>query len=1657
MKKKKHRAGRIILRTILIILAVLIVLPALLYLPPVQNFARNQLENYAAENLGMRLTVERIRLGFPLRLGVRGAMAVLPEGDTLFRVGNLQVDAAVWPLLRGEVLARNFALEKAAVHLRDTATGLELKAGLGKLSLPTVRAQLKKQTAEIPDIVLSDADVFFIPPAPAPDTAAQDTVPLRWVIDVGNLAVSNVAFAMQSAVADTSRTAIAVRLPEGAVSGARVALENMAVGVASVRLSEGEAAFSTAPFTEKLPTVNLNDTVPMRQRPVPIDPARIRIGALDAGIDSLYYQGSTIRATVRELALREQSGLVLRHTEGRVAMDSVQARLEGFRLQTLRSSLSADALVGMTITEMAPATPVELKLSASLDATEILRLLPAAATPQTDAPPAALARPGGEAPSLADVLAGKTVILGTQIKGQLGDLQIDDLGASMPGNFNLSLSGGLRSVTDPSRMEGQLRLNGNLQELAFLKGMLPDTALRRRIAIPNHMLLQGNVRLTPGTYAPDIRLTVGEGFLAVKGRFSPETQRYGAEITAGAFPLCRFLPADSLGPLDLTLKAAGRGFDLMSANTAADLSLAIDRFGYNGYDYRDITLKAGLHAQRVKGELRSDSEALKLRFDIGGLLSAQRYEAGLKGRIERADLYRMRLTADTLAAALSLDLTASMVPGADPAGAVRRGTPADSIAAFTLNAALDTVRIELPGWTGNFRNAALEASSGRDGMHAGVRSGDIALDFDTRAPLDSLLGAAARLGETLPEQLRRLDLDMAGVGEQLPPLQLKAAAGRNNILHNFLAARGVDFSHIGLDAGVSPDQSFNADFTVNRLVTGGIRMDTITARLDQQGHRLGYALRLANAPGNLDNVGMICLSGEVVHNGMTLRAVQQDRAGETGFDFGLKADLSDSVARVTMSPLDPTLGFERWTVNPGNYISYDFAREEARADLNVSNGSRHFILKYAQWPGQGTGGIRIDIAGIDIGKTLSLFPGAPPVAGLFNTDLMVAFHEGSLAAEGSVGADSLFYNGRRVGDIGLDVNYRMDAAANHRGALKMRIDKQEVLTADGHYYTAPAGIAAGTQPGDSVSTALPAPSADPMQLTLRIPSLPLAVANAFLPEDTGELSGSLEADMTLAGSPEKFTANGGLQFKGAAFDVAMIGTKFTLSEERIPIESNLVSFNGFSIRGPKGNPLTVNGTIDMKDFSAIMADLAVNASNFQAVDVKRNSNSLVYGTAIVDLNATVRGPLDQLAVRGNLGLLYGTNVVYTMRDSSLELKNEQQDLVTFVSFLDSTAMNDAARARVVRNSGMDMLVNVSINDGVRASLYLSADGSNRVDLVGGGDLTYTMNRLGDTRLTGRYTLTGGTVLYNPPVISQKEFAINDGSYVEWNGDLADPYLDITATEALRTSVTTEESGTPRQVTFDIMILIRNKLDDLSITFDLAAPQDLSIQNQLTSLTAEQRSTQAMNMLIYNTYTGPGTVAKGNTSNPLNSFIEKELNSWARNNLKGVDLSFGIDSYDQMTESGESTRTDYSYRLSKNFFNNRVRAVIGGSVSTGGDPGTEMTDNLVNDISLEYMLNDRQNMYLKLFRFIGYESILEGEIVSTGIGFVISKKLYRLSDLFRFRASSDARVQMLQQKSERRSQILEKQEREREDAADGAADAQPAGNAPARGEENKTDE
>ena len=371
-----------------------------------------------------------------------------------------------------------------------------------------------------------------------------------------------------------------------------------------------------------------------------------------------------------------------------------------------------------------------------------------------------------------------------------------------------------------------------------------------------------------------------------------------------------------------------------------------------------------------------------------------------------------------------------------------------------------------------------------------------------------------------------------------------------------------------------------------------------------------------------------------------------------------------------------------------------------------------------------------------------------------------------------------------------------------------------------------------------------------------------------------------------------------------------------------------------------------------------------------------------------------------LNVDAKLGILAGTNVTYVIPDATNAIANRSNsDMVKFVSFADSAAV---VVADSLANTGMAMFLDAQLNieNGSTISVDLSSDGKNKVQLQPNGQLNYTMTPLSDGRLIGRLNIDGGFVRYSqPPIISEKIFNFQNGSYVSFTGDMMNPGLNIHAVDVLKANVT-QTGQNSRLVNFDVSLAVTGSLNQMNVAFDLSTNDDMTVANELESMTPEQRANQAMNMLLYNVYTGPGTKASASLSgNPLFSFLESQVNSWAANNIKGVDISFGIDQYDRTVDCATSSTMRYSYQVSKSLFNDRVKIVVGGNYSTDANADENFSQNLINDISFEYFLNKTKTMYLRVFRHTGYESILEGEITQTGVGFVYRRKLRRLGDMF----------------------------------------------------------
>ena len=410
-------------------------------------------------------------------------------------------------------------------------------------------------------------------------------------------------------------------------------------------------------------------------------------------------------------------------------------------------------------------------------------------------------------------------------------------------------------------------------------------------------------------------------------------------------------------------------------------------------------------------------------------------------------------------------------------------------------------------------------------------------------------------------------------------------------------------------------------------------------------------------------------------------------------------------------------------------------------------------------------------------------------------------------------------------------------------------------------------------------------------------------------------------------------------------------------------------------------PLLIDGRVELMGAKPSL-NLRLNAREVSLLQPQRTSHTQLYGTARLSANMVLSGPLDALRLDGDVALRGGTSLHYIYRSMSLAMAGTLDDVVTFVDF---AAATDETIKRTYSPEGFTLNLNAAIDPTVQLEVLLGASGENVAQIQGGAQLHVQYLPATGLRLSGRYVVESGQVLINVPLLHVHTMTIVPGSAVQWSGNALNPLLNITAENRIRTSVTLDD--TPQTVLFVASISLTDTMERLGLQFGLSAPESASMQNLLATLSPDERSKLTVALLTTGLYLGEG--GTGNLMNTaLMGFLQSQLDDISRDTFRSVDVSFGIEPL-QDGVSGVSTRTDYSFSVAKRLWHDRIRIVIGGSVTTSNE---RIENNaIIDNISIEWRMSPNGNRYLRFFYDKNYESILEGVIRETGVGYTYRRR------------------------------------------------------------------
>lgn len=1294
----------------------------------------------------------------------------------------------------------------------------------------------------------------------------------------------------------------------------------------------------------QLQDCDVNYDIPYIKPVAGIDPNHIAVKRLTLMLDTLSYNNEgVLRAGLRGLTLHEKCGLDVTRLSGSVYMDTTQLRLPALQLRTPASRIDADVAFDFKAFSAGKGGHCQAMVDASIGYDDIRTLAK-----------------GYVDKAYLRALPHKPLAIKGTVSGNIDHLRLPSLTLNMPGVLQASANGYTNYVTKDWR-NGKFNFNLRTKSLAAVRQLMP-ASLKQSINVPDGLSLRGKAAFNGSRYDADIKAGIGRGSLTAKAKLDVKRETYKVVATAHQLPIASIVRGVPVGPFSGSLRASGSGWDVMSPRASLTADAKVNALSYERYPLGGISFKANLRGGKAVAHFEADNPLLQGNGHIEALLGRHNYEVAVKASLPNLDLKKLGVTTDTLYFGTDIDIKA---------------TANKAFTAYALSGSIANNHFTTQRMSAMAKDILFDLATSRDTTTANISAGDLRLRLGAKGDIPHLGTHLARFANELQKEAKTYNIDQERLKTYLPVMAFYLDAGRDNPLYNIARMKGYSFSSAYVNLNTDPHVGMTGDARMGALNVGALLLDTIDTHIFQDSTGVQMRGLVKNGKKN-PNPLEVRMRSYVMRSGAGIELSYYDSEGERGVDVGLQAALVDGGLNIHLYPENPVLAYRNFKVNKDNYIFLG-KDNSIRADVDLLADDGTGLKIYGE-PKDSVNDLTVSVNQVNLGELSAVLPYMPKLSGMLSGDVHVTddSQHKQLSAMASLTADNFKYEDMPLGNVGIDAVYLPKTGGEHHASAFISSNGEEVLACNGTYFDRDGG----TFEGDA-----------------QLHDFPLQMLNGFMAGTDVALKGIAGGDLRVNGSLDKPVINGSLDLDSAHIYSDVYGFDLRTDERALDIKDSRIIFSDYRLFSTGKEPMVLNGTFDMSDFERMRMDFAIRAKNFELINTRKKAQSMLFGKVYANYVGTLKGTTDNLSLRGKLEVLDRTDVTYILKDSPLSVDDRLHDLVQFTNFKDST---QRAQPEKAVDGGMDITMGISISDAAIFHCNLSDDGQSYVKLEGGGDMTLRMTQQGDMRMTGLFTTNSGEMKYQLPVIPLKTFQIVQGSYVQFTGDVMNPTLNIAAKE--RTKAVVTEDDKQRSVAFDVGVKITKPLNDMGLEFTIEAPEDLNIQNQLASMSAEQRGKAAVTMMATGMYMTDETMMSGSgfkANNALNAFLQSEIQNIAGSALKTIDINLGVES--GTSQTGTST-TDYSFQFAKRFWGNRISVIIGGKVSTGAD-ATNSAESFINNVSVEYRLDQGATRYVKAFYDRDTQDPLEGQLTKTGAGLVLRRKTDKLGELFIFRNKS----------------------------------------------------
>ena len=519
----------------------------------------------------------------------------------------------------------------------------------------------------------------------------------------------------------------------------------------------------------------------------------------------------------------------------------------------------------------------------------------------------------------------------------------------------------------------------------------------------------------------------------------------------------------------------------------------------------------------------------------------------------------------------------------------------------------------------------------------------------------------------------------------------------------------------------------------------------------------------------------------------------------------------------------------------------------------------------------------------------------------------------------------------------------------------------------------------------------------PLNLQLTTQTSSIKPFEKYLTGLASEISGFSTSKIGITGALTSPQLRGTMELDSLDFVVDYMQTHYT-GNAIIDIDYSSFSIIKSEITDRFGKKAEVVGEVTHSSFQDFIFNLNFkDLLDFEIMNTRKEDNDLFYGTAFVDGNMKITGPLDDILLTINAKSRKGTEIVIPLETS------ESSGKLSYVQFVNLKTDNNGVSNTIKAQAGVRMDFNFEITNDANIKMVFDELLGDKIEAAGHGNLRMEINTYGDFNMYGGLTIDRGSYLFTALDLINKYFTVKQGGTLLWDGNPYNAQINLDAIKReypvpstlMAGSVSADELDAYNQaIPVDCNLKLTGLLFNPIVDFDLTFPTQNSLSGSASSalntvidrikLDQEELDRQVFALLVLGTFIPPSFSSASSNSalveagaantgiNSLSDFASSQLNNW----LGKLDTRWqvGVD-----YQSTYKSQAELILSLRRKIWNDRLE------VSFSVDAVT--AENRPYDISVKYDINEDGSLKVRGFQKQANDPTLGNitNVNTTGVG------------------------------------------------------------------------